>query len=365
MLDLSDITLMQSSLIMPEWLETLFFRGPAASPIGTVSDIIFIAIFWVCVAYFVPMMALMIYFVIKYRRRPGVAALRSPSHNTRLELLWSIIPSAMLVPMFFYGFWYYMEQMIAPGDAEEINLIGQKWVWRFVYDNGGESSETTTDFVATAAPIFRVPMGEPLVLRQTSVDVLHSWWVPAMRRKRDIFPNRYTTTWIQTPTLEELEAAGELTGTLDDGTPYKDYWVFCAEYCGDSHSEMGAILRAVPPEDYRAWKKSIAIPEDPAEWGALLHKTRCASCHSIDGSKGIGPSWLDLWGTEERLTDGSSVTVDANYVRESILDPSARITEGYQNQMNSFAGQITDDEINAIIAYMKVLAGETPEGEGE
>ena len=352
--------LMTSSILMPEWLERLFFREQAASHVGYLSDLTFMAIFWVSVAYFVPMMVLMFYFTVKYRRRPGVAPLRSPSHNTRLELLWSVIPSAMLVPMFLVGFWLYMDLMVAPGGAEEVNLTAQKWSWRMTYDNGGESPETTSDLVAEPVPIFRIPMGEPIVLKMTSVDVLHSWWMPAMRRKRDVFPNRYTTSWIEVPSLEELQSDPELK-VLDDGTPYRDYWVFCAEYCGDSHSEMGAIVRAVPPEAYRAWKKSIAIPEDPVEWGSLLHKTRCASCHSTDGTSGIGPTWQGLWGTMETLSDGSTVLVDENYVRESIYNPSARITQGYKNQMSSFEGSLDENELNAIIAFMKSLA----EGEGE
>jgi len=359
MLNVADATLMQSSILMPEWLEKLFFRVESATDVAYASDLTFVIIFWVSAAYFVPMMALMLYFVVKYRRRPGVPAMRSPSHNTPLELLWSVIPSAMLVPMFLFGYWLYMDHMMAPGGSEEALLTAQKWVWRITYDNGGESPETTDDFVAAPVPVFQIPAGEPLSLRMTSTDVLHSFWVPAMRKKRDIFPNRYTTFYIETPPLDEVD---DVTGTLEDGTPYKDYWVFCAEYCGDSHSEMGAILRAVPPDAYRQWKQGIATPEDPVEHGALLHKTRCASCHSVDGSAGIGPSWKDVWGSTRQFRDGGSAVADANYIRESIYEPAAHIVQGYDNKMNSFQGQLDETELNAIIAYMKTLSGAGEDG---
>lgn len=353
MLDVSNIPgVLLGTTLAPDWMIDLFFRGPAANDLGKAADAMFMFIFWVSVAFFVPMMVMMVYFVVKYRRRPGVAAPRSPSHNTTLELSWSVIPSLLLVPMFVFGFQFYMRQVLAPGGAEEARLNAQKWVWRITYDNGGESPETYSGLVAQPVPIFYIPAGRPMALRMTSADVIHSFWVPAMRKKFDVFPNRYNTYWLETRPLDELE----ITGMLEDGTEYKDYDVFCAEYCGDSHSEMAAVLRVVPDDYYRQWKKGIATPEDPVEWGHLLYKTRCATCHTLDGTRNIGPSWKGLWGRTEALEGGQEVTVDANYVRQSIYEPSAQIVKGYPNQMNSFQGQLNEDEINAIMAFMKTLA---------
>jgi cytochrome c oxidase subunit 2 len=251
--------------------------------------------------------------------------------------------------MFFWGYWAYMDKVVAPAGAEEANLTAQKWAWRITYSNGGESPETTTLGANENVPVFYVPAARPMLLRMTSTDVLHSFWIPALRKKFDVFPNRYTSYWLETEPLEEIGT----TGTLPDGTEHKDYWIFCAEYCGDQHSEMGAILRVVPADYYDQWKQRIGTPEDPVEWGELLYKTRCATCHSIDGSRGIGPSWLGIWGRPQDLEGGGSVVVDENYVRESIYEPAAKIVRGYPNQMNSFQGQLDEDQLNAIIAFMK------------
>jgi cytochrome c oxidase subunit 2 len=361
---LSDFSMILSqswfdSLVMPTWLEELFFRSRAANEIGYKSDVVYTIIFWISTIFFVPMMGLMFYFVVKYRRRPGVPAPRSASHNTPLELAWSVVPTILLVWMFFAGFLLYMDHVVTPAGAENASLTAQKWQWRITYSNGGESPETTDELVAGAVPIFYVPANVPVSLRMTSQDVLHSLWVPAMRRKFDIYPNRYTTYWLQTDPLEETEG----TEMLADGTIYKDYWVFCAEYCGDSHSEMAAIIRSVPPDYFQQWKRGIATPEDPWEWGQLLYKTRCASCHTLDGTTNIGPSWKGVWGRTEELEGGGSVVVDENYIRESIYEPAAKIVKGFKNQMNSFQGQLNDDELNAIITFMKSVES-NPNAEG-
>ncbi len=326
------------------FLERMFLSAQSSEYAGS-HDFVFMVIMWLSIVFFLLVMGPFTYFVIKYRRKPGVAIQRSVSHNTPLELAWSIIPLLLLCVLFFMGFEVFISGQIAPANAETINVRAKKWNWNFAYDNGALTDEYT-EYVATDVPVFAIPAGKPIRLVMDSEDVIHSLYVPDFRKKIDIFPNRYSTMWF------EASHAGER------------HYVFCAEYCGDQHSQMMAILDVLSPEAYDQWKLDNVVsigdmyPPDAGEF--LFRSQGCNACHSIDPAKSAstGPPWWGIWGRTEALEGGGQVTVDENYVRESIYTPAAQVVLGYPNQMNSYQGLIDPDGINAIIAFMKTLSDE-------
>lgn len=351
-------------------IHELQFRRPAGTELGRTTDGVYMGIFWISTVAFVVLMVLMVWFAVRWRRKPGVAAPRSVSHNTGLELFWTVVPTLFLVWMFFAGFWGYADAMVVPGDAIELFVKGRQWSWEVTYPNGATTGllqtkdrrsdgfvpfEQSMDPLGDAArlgavdvPVILVPANRPVKLRMISEDVLHAFWVPDFRGKMDVIPNRYTNYWFQA-----------------NDSQIGDHWVFCAEYCGKDHSEMAAVLRVVPEADYQRTIAKWATPENPVEWGKLLWTNKCRSCHSNDGSRITGPTWKDLFGKKENLKGGTQVTVDEDYVRRSIAYPSADIVEGYRNEMSLIV--LSEDEVNAIIQYMKSisqLAPPAPAGQG-
>lgn len=321
-----------------------------ASPWAADVDLLFWTITWICVFFFVLLMVLAAWFVVKYRRRPGVAQQRSPSHNTPLELTWSVGPLVILMVIFYWGFDVYLNMRMAPANAEVINVTAQKWDWTFDYDNGaiGGSKQGTTVRVADKeVKVFAVPANRPVKLVMISKDVIHSLYVPDFRQKLDVFPMRYTTLW-----LKPMEAG-------------QDHYLFCTEYCGDGHSQMGAIIRVFDEQAYQQYKLDNKLSLDdmaPTEAGKVLYLVKgCNACHSVEeNGPGTGPTWWGIYGDEAHpvLVNGARTTVrvDEDYIREAILVPGAKLREGYPNQMNSYQGQITEKEISMITAYIKSLS---------
>lgn len=384
------------------------FREPASSPMGANSDWLFFWIFVISAFFFVLLMGLMVFFVVKYRRTPGRVPQRSASHNTLLELSWSVIPTILLVWMFFEGFYGYTDKVVAPSNAREIVVTAQKWAFGFTYPNGAASPETTrtrafsspaggvdkdaagaVTFGAAEIPIFVVPEGEPVKLRMSSVDVMHAFWIPDMRVKFDIMPNRFTSMWFQSTGIDREKALAKgwkLERTVTDEKTnqtrrvpfvdekgeqylYEDHFVFCAEYCGSLHSEMNAVMRVVPVAAYEQIVRDWAEPKGtPEQVGAALYKIKgCNACHSVDGSRNVGPTWKDIYGEPVEFADNSSISASQmtgvdfdNYIRESIYVPQAKIVKGYPNQMQSYQGRINDKELSALIAYMKSLSAKAP-----
>ena len=328
------------------FIEKMFLSARSSEYAGQ-HDFVFMSIFWLSVVFFFLVMGPFTYFIIKYRRKPGVAPQRSVSHNTPLELAWSLIPLLLLCVLFFMGFEVYIRGQIAPANAETINVRAKKWSWTFAYDNGAQTKEFV-DLVGVDVPVFAVPAGKPVRLIMDSEDVIHSLYVPDFRKKIDIYPNRYTTMWF------EASHAGET------------HYIFCAEFCGDQHSQMAAILNVLSPLEYEQWKKNnLTDPSTlfPADWGAMLYKQHgCNQCHSVDEAKTakVGPAWWGIWGKKVAIEGGGEVIVDENYIRESIYDPGAKLVAGYANQMSSYQKDIGPDKLTAIIDYMKTLS---PEGQ--
>jgi cytochrome c oxidase subunit 2 len=303
---------------------------PANSTIAGEVDALFYFIFYTAIVLFVLVMSFTAYFIIKYRRRGKRELTSGVDHNLKLEILWTVIPTILVIIVFVWGFKTYLRMNIAPKDALEIKATGQKWFWVFDYPNGANSMN---DLV--------VPVGKPVKLLMSSQDVIHSFFVPDFRVKMDVLPNRYTITWFE---------------ALNEG----EYDIYCTEYCGKGHSEMLGKVKVLSEEAYTEWLTAAAvdIPEGMSleEAGAQLYTSKaCATCHSTDGTPGVAPSFLGKFGSEEELVDGSKVLVDENYVRESILNPQSKVVLGYQPVMPTYQGVLTDRQIDALIAYMKTL----------
>jgi len=303
---------------------------PANSTIASEVDALFYFIFYTAIVLFVLVMSLTTFFIIKYRRKGERELTSGVDHNLKLEILWTVIPTILVIIVFVWGFKTYLRMNISPKDAIEIKATAQKWFWTFDYPNGANSMN---DLV--------VPVGKPVKLLMSSQDVIHSFFVPDFRVKMDVLPNRYTITWFEALNVGE-------------------YDIYCTEYCGKGHSEMLGKVKVISEDEYAVWLEEAAvdIPEGMSleEAGALLYTTKaCATCHSIDGTPGVAPSFFGKFGSMEKLADGSAVLVDENYIRESILNPQTKVVMGYQPVMPTYQGVITDRQIDALIAYMKSL----------
>lgn len=375
-----------------------FFLKPAISEFGEWTDPAFMYIMWVCIVFFVGLMGIMFYWAWRWRRRPGHVQIRTPNHNTLLEVTWIVVPLIIITVMFFWGFHGYMHSQVAASNAEIVNITGQRWFWTATYANGASSQESVfSDYEKTGdnverrgnqgMPVIVTPAGRAVKFLMTSTDVIHSFYIPDARIKIDVFPNRYTSMTL-TPRAEGLsDQAGSLLPPRTG--PGSDHYVFCAEYCGQNHSEMAAILRVLPEADFQAKIKEWADfevnyenekgerPEKLAadkqllqlwQLGEKLHSAAgCAQCHTVDGSKGTGPSWKGSYGTPVKFADGGTLspamynapdmeTAWANYIRESIKNPSAHLHEGFANQMPPYP-QLSDKAVLGIIAYFRHLNG--------
>lgn len=355
--------------------DRLWFGDGSFTEAGSQSDWMFQFIWWCSVVSFVGLMGLMLWFSFVYRRRQGKAAPASPHHNTILEITWTIIPTIFFFVMFFEGFRGYINMSYAPVGAIECNVTARQWQWGLEYPGGQISSEfalesegarsnETKQFISTQdSPVWYFPAEQPVLLRMTSTDVIHSFWVPDFRMKYDVFPNRYTSYTFTPDALDDsaLMMEDEELGAYR----YRDHIVFCAEYCGDFHSEMAAIIRVVPREIYEAKLEIFGSPRGTlAERGKLVAtQNGCFACHSVNGDANTGPTWQNLYNNEHQYADGSTVLADDNHIRESIYEPAAKIRAGYPNQMVSYQGNISTEQLGWVIAYMKTLSEATPEAE--
>ncbi len=285
-------------------------------------------VYAVSIFFFVLVIGVMLYFAWRYRSRPGHTETQTATHNTPLELFWTIVPSGIVVVMFWFGYTTYLDMATPPQNAYEINVTAQKWNWQFAYPNGYIDSE------------LHVPVDTAIRLVMSSPDVMHSFFVPQFRVKRDVIPGRYNKVWF---TAVE-------TGVFD---------VYCTEYCGKDHSNMLSKVHVHERGEFDAWLEEASdflsrMP--PAEAGALLYNQRgCKQCHSVDGSGGTGPSFLQFFGSQRAMTGGEVISADENYVRESILTPQAKVSAGFDPVMPTYQGRLKDEEISAIIEYLKTL----------
>lgn len=302
----------------------------AASTVAGEVDALFYFIFYASLFFFVLVTSAMVYFAIRYRKRGKRVLTSSISHNTALEVTWTVIPTILVFVIFIWGFKDFLNLHVVPRGATEIKVTGQKWFWSFDYPEGLSVVNELT-----------VPVNKPIKLLMASKDVIHSFYVPSFRVKMDVVPNRYSIIWFE-------------------ATQTGEYNLFCTEFCGKGHSEMIGKVNVVTEEEYENWLLENADPSEGLtmeEFGAKLYKSKaCVTCHTIDGTASQGPSFLGIYGKNEQLTDGSSVLVDENYLRESFLNPAAKIVKGYQPVMPPYQGLLNDKEVDALIAYIKSLS---------
>jgi cytochrome c oxidase subunit 2 len=283
-------------------------------------------------------------FMVRYRRR-GEGE-KTPEVQPRLihEVVFITVPLAFFLIWFAIGFPQFIELQQPPPGAMDVFVQGKRWMWKFAYAGGPSSLD-----------VLRVPAGRPVRLLLTSRDVIHSFFVPELRLKQDALPGRYTQTWFS------ADRPGR-------------YQIFCAEYCGLNHSGMLGELLVLPPDEFDAWvgeqRRGVAQAQDGAATpgeaqlpgASLVEQGRtvatqqgCFKCHSVDGSRHIGPTFLDLYQRQEKLSTGQQVVADEAYLTRSMMDPAAEVVAGYQNVMPSFQGRMTPPEVAAIVEYLKSL----------
>ena len=290
-------------------------------------DLTFFIILGISVFFLVTITAAMIYFVIRYRRKKNPKASQIEGNNT-LEIIWTVIPTILVLIMFYYGWIGYRPMRRVPADAIPVKAYGQMWSWSFEYSNGKKSAELV------------VPLNKPVKLDLISKDVNHSLYIPAFRIKEDVIPGRNNYMWFK---------------ALQEG----EYDIFCSEYCGERHSYMLSKVRVIPEAEYLAWLEKSDIPADEPPGLTLMKQNACITCHSLDGSKIVGPSFKGIYGEKVTVTTDSGekeVTVDDEYIRRSIYEPGAEIVKGFnKGLMISYKDKLKDEDIKSITDYIKTL----------
>ncbi len=325
---------------------------------GLYDFLVYLSIF-----FFILIVGAVVLFAIRYKAKPGVKA-KYITDNHLIEGIWTFVPFVLLMVIFVWGYVVYNKMVSAPADAYEIRVVGKQWLWQFQYDDGR----------STINEVF-VPTHRPVKFVMTSQDVLHSMFIPNFRVKQDVVPGMYSSVWFE----------ANLPGK---------HQIFCTEYCGAAHSQMLAQVVALDEADWKAWQngKKILSQDIPkagsvaqADSSQMTDKTQmtaaaalpkltlveqgrahfngkgCVACHSVDGpagakkGTGMGPSLKGVFGAKVDLAAGGTTTADENYLRESIENPMAKIVKGYNPVMPTFKGQISETDMNALIAYIKSL----------
>ncbi len=273
---------------------------------------------------------LLIYFAVRYRRRPGTPPPPAMPGSPALELFWTLTPLGIFMVFFVWGATIYFGAYRAPDDATVIYGIGKQWMWKFQHPEGQREINT-----------LHVEVGRPYKIMLTSEDVIHSFFVPDFRIHMDVLPNRYTSVWFQ-------------------ATRPGKYHLFCSQYCGTNHAGMVGEVIVMERVDYENWLQLHAEGSLALQGRKTFLKYRCISCHSGD-ENARAPVLEELYGKEVHLRDGRTVIADEDYIRESIYDPGAKVVEGWQNIMPTFEGQVSKEEINELIAFIQSLKkGQTP-----
>lgn len=319
----------------------------AASTIAPAVDRIYNIITGISIFFFVLIVALMIVFVWKYRRRSHVAETAKITHNTPLEVTWTVIPLILVIAIFYIGMKGFIQMQQPPTGSYEVYVTAQKWFWTFQHRNGAQDT------------VLDVPAGRPVKLIMQSTDVLHSLYIPAFRVKQDVVPGRVRTLWFEVPE--------------DGGDAVREFDLFCAEYCGQQHSTMITRVNVVPPDQWDGYitekanlVKNLTEEQLPC-YAAVRLYPRCSSCHSLDGSTLTGPSFQGLWErTEagetvfqggETLADimgpGKTYEGPEDYIRQSIVNPQQHVRMNFTGAMPTFQGQLKEREIQALIMFLR------------
>lgn len=306
------------------------FWPEQASNFALEVDLLYIFILVVTIVTSLAVYTAIAIFTIKYKRRSEDEIPEQIEGNLPLEIAWSIIPLGIVLVMFAWGIKVFYDISRAPDDALNFSVVGKQWMWKMQHPSGKREINE-----------LHVPLGQPIKLTITSEDVIHSFFIPAFRTKIDAVPGRYTMSWF-VPTKP-----GE-------------YHIFCSQYCGTQHSHMIGRVVVMDPAHYEQWLKTgtataAVSNETPEVAGArLFQEQRCNTCHLTNGL--MAPVLTGVFGSQVKLQSGETVTVDENYLRESIMTPQAKVVQGYQPNMPTFQGQISEDALLQLIAYIKSLS---------
>ncbi len=315
--------LLGMSMLLPE----------QASSYAADVDNLYLFLVGLTVFFTVLITAAIVYFFVKFRRRANDPIPAHIEGSVLLESIWSIIPFIISLFIFAWGAKIYLEQYTIPNDATDIYVVGKQWMWKFQHPEGQREINEV-----------HIPIGKKVRFVMASEDVIHSFYVPAFRMKEDVVPgpNRYSTVWCE-PTM---------TGT---------FHIFCAEYCGTSHSAMIGTVTVMSEKDYQVWLSGGAQQGTMAERGAaLFSQYGCVTCHKSDAT-GQCPKLEGIYGTEVLLEGGQKAVADDSYIRESVLSPMAKIVLGYKPLMPSFQGQVSEEQLQQLVAYIKSIGpAETP-----
>jgi cytochrome c oxidase subunit II len=284
-------------------------------------------IFLVLLATFmsVAIFSMILVFALRYRRQAGREAEQIEGSNA-LEITWSVVPLGIFMVIFAWGAVIYFQERTPPRNATEVYVVAKQWMWKLEHVEGQREINE-----------LHVPVGRDIELIMTSQDVIHSFYVPAFRIKQDVLPGRYTTAWFR---------------AIKPGV----YHLFCAEYCGSQHSGMIGQVVVMEPAQYQAWLSGGNTSGSLAANGqSIFQQLGCVTCHRSD-TQGRGPNLAGVFGKPVQLEDGRTVLADENYIRESILSPSAKVVSGFKPIMPVFQGLVSEEQLTELVAYVKSLS---------
>jgi len=288
-------------------------------------DAVYFALLAISAIFATLIFVLIIYFAIKYRRGATVDRVIRRKDYLKLEMTWIIIPLLISFGIFGWAAKVYFDLKTPPDDALEIYVVGKQWMWKIQHPNGVREIDE-----------LHVPVGRTVKLTMTSQDVIHSFFIPAFRIKQDVLPGRYTTEWFK-------------------ATKVGEYHLFCAEYCGTSHSGMVGKVVVMEPLDYERWLREGSAQQSMTASGeALYTKLSCGTCHKPGGR---GPELTGIYNREVELEGGGVAIADREYLRESIINPMAKIVKGFPRMMPTYRTQLTEDQVNELIEYIKSMSG--------
>jgi cytochrome c oxidase subunit 2 len=300
----------------------------AASSLARNVDYLYFYLTAVTVIMTALIFAAVFFFAIKYRRR-SEDEIPKPIHGSLvLEIGWSVIPFVVMLTFFWWGAQIFFENASPPPNTIDVYAVGKQWMWKIQYPEGVREINE-----------LHVPLGRPVKITLASEDVIHSFFIPAFRIKHDVVPGRYDTMWFT-------------------ATKVGRYHLFCAEYCGTEHSGMVGWVTVMTEGDYENWLNGGGSEGTMAQQGEkLFGQLGCSTCHLLDQQQGRCPNLRGVYGSHVQLSDGKSVLADDVYIRESILNPNAKVVAGYhQDVMPTFQGQITEEQLLQLIVYVKSLA---------
>jgi cytochrome c oxidase subunit 2 len=310
------------------------FFPDEASSIAPHVDALFTFILLTCLFFAVMVTLFAIYAAFRYRRTSPNEVGDDVEGNMLLEIGWTAIPLVIMIGMFAWGAVLYVNFRTAPKDALNINVIGKQWMWKLQQPNGKREINE-----------LHIPVGRNVKLILGSEDVIHNFYVPSFRVKMDVVPGRYNTLWFRP-------------------TKVGRYRLFCSQYCGTNHAEMTGWITVMEPSDYAAWLSDETGDVNPVSAGErLFTQLACVTCHLSNGT-GRAPSLNGVYGGRVPLADGTTVTADDAYIRESILQPKAKIVAGYQPVMPTFQGLVTEEQILSLTAYIKSLQSQPVPAKG-